>query len=237
MEVTGQSALVTGGAKRIGRAIATALAREGADVVVHYRSSEPEAEETARICRKLGVRAETSRADLSRHEQISALCDAAHSLLGATPTIIVNNASSYRRETFAEVTHGSFDDAVAVNLRAPLLLAQRMARDLPLSSLGPNGCVINLNDARQEYRTRWSYGITTTALSALTLALSNATPENVRVNELRLGPVLPPKDAEGADESITTGRVQLIPMASVVRAILDLIRDDAANGRSVELTA
>lgn len=235
MEVTGQCALVTGGARRIGRAIATALAREGADVVVHYRSSEREAEETTRICRKLGVRAETSRADLSRHEETAALGDAAHSLLGAPPTIIVNNASSYRRETFAEVTHGSFDTAVAVNLRAPLLLTQRMARDLP--PLGINGCVINLNDARQEYRTRWSYGITTTALSALTLALSKSTPECVRVNELRLGPVLPPENAGRTDDSSNTERVRLIPVASVVQAVLDLIRDDAANGRSVELTA
>ena len=233
MEVAGQYALVTGGAKRIGRSIALSLARAGADVIVHYRSSELEAEETARTCRELGVRSATVRADLSNHEETAALWDEARSQLDAPPTILVNDASVYRRETFHEVTPESFGRAVSVNLRAPLLLTQLMARDLP--PLGMNGCVININDSQREYRTRWAYGITVEALSSLTQALSNSTPPEIRVNELRLGRVLTPEDRAGSSLPDPTKPVQLIPVESVGQAVLDLVHDESATGCFVSM--
>ena len=234
MEVAGQSALVSGGAKRIGRAIALLLASAGADVIVHYRSSERDAEETARSCREFGVRSATMRADLSSHEETATLWGTACSQWDAPPTILVNNASVYRRETFEEVTPESFGHAVAVNLRAPLLLTQLMARDLP--PLGINGCVININDSQQEYRTRWAYGITVAALSSLTQALSNSTPPGIRVNELRLGRVLTPEDRAGSSQIDPSKPVHLIQVESVAQAVLDLVRDDSAIGRFVSMT-
>ena len=233
MEVAGQYALVTGGARRIGRSICIALAHAGADVVVHYRSSERDAEETAQLCRELGARSVAFGGDLSSAQETIAVWRAACDELNAPPTILINNASVYRRETFSEVTAESFDNAVAVNLRAPMILVQQMARDLP--PLGVEGCVVNLNDSRQEYRTRWAYGVTASALSSLTRALSASTPDGIRVNELRLGPVLTPEDREASKRSDHAKHAKLIPLDAVAQAVLNLIRDDSASGCSSSL--
>lgn len=113
-----RAALVTGGAKRLGRAMAFALAEAGFDVAVHYASSSAEAEETAKAIRALGRRSMTLRADLAREEDVSELVPAARSVLGPLG-VLVNNASVFERDEWHDATRQSWDAHLEPNLRAP----------------------------------------------------------------------------------------------------------------------
>ena len=234
MQTKGALALVTGASQRIGRAIAIALADVGADVIIHCNNSVTAAEATAESCRQRGAKAYVITADLSNADDVIGLWKSAIQQTGAPPTILINNASYYKRETFDRATTASWDAAMAVNLRAPFILTQLMAREL--AKIGSGGCVINMNDRRVTYRTRWTYGVTVGALSALTAAIAQAVPAYIRVNELRLGPVLPPGDHAVADATNTVLSQPLLPLDEVTNAILDIIRDDSASGRSIELS-
>lgn len=244
MQTNGALALVTGAGQRIGRAVAIALADAGADVIIHCNTSRSAAEATASACREFGAIAHVIPADLSTAEGVTNLWESTLRRTGASPSIIVNNASYYKRETFAQSTATSWDTAMAVNLRAPFILTQLMAQEL--TQTDTRGCVINMNDRRQHYRTRWTYGVTVGGLSALTAAMAQqAVAPNIRVNELRLGPVMRPSDA-GVEtmripsllqtESQPEGSPRLVPLKKVTDAVLALIRDDNASGQSIELT-
>ena len=234
MQLNGQLALVTGSAKRIGKHIAIALAKEKADVIIHYNTSRTEAEQTASACASLGVNSTAIHADLSDSDGTLALWHTACQHFNRPPTILINNASHYNRETFEQVTPDSFDTAIAVNLRAPLLLTQQMAQHLPPLNL--NGCVINISDSRQTYTSRWSYGITSAARSGLLRSLTDSVPQQIRVNEIRLPPVLPPQDRPAAHATENSNSISLLPVETVTKAVLNFIRDDNANGQSLELT-
>lgn len=243
MQTNGALALVTGAGQRIGRAVAIALADAGADVIIHCNTSRSAAEATASACREFGAIAQVIPADLSTTEGVTNLWESTLRQTGASPSIIVNNASYYKRETFAQSTATSWDTAMAVNLRAPFILTQLMAHEL--TQTDTRGCVINMNDRRQHYRTRWTYGVTVGGLSALTAALAEAVAPNIRVNELRLGPVMPPSDAGvetmripslSQPEAQPEGSPPLVPLKKVTDAVLALIRDDDASGQSIELT-
>ena len=180
-------------------------------------------------------------ADLSTTDGAVNLWESVVQLTNAPPTILINNASHYERETFAQSTTASWDAAMAVNLRAPFILTQRMAQGL--TGTDTHGCVINMNDRRQLYRKRWTYGVTVGALSALTAAMADAMAPNIRVNELRLGPVIPPEDrSEESPKNAALHQPQpdrapsMVPIAEVTNAVLNLIRDDTASGQSIELT-
>ena len=233
MQTKGALALVTGAAQRIGRAIAIALADAGADVIIHCNNSRTAAEATAESCRQRGAEAYVITADLLNAHDVINLWESAIQQTGAPPNILINNASYYRRETFAQATTASWDTAMAVNLRAPFILTQLMAREL--AATGSEGCVINMNDRRTLYRTRWTYGVTVGALSGLTAAMAQAVTPSIRVNELRLGPVLPPDDHADATTADSTTSRPLVPLDKVTNMILDIIRDDSASGQSIEL--
>ena len=100
------------------------------------------------------------------------------------PSIVINNASIFNRVGIADVTPNDFDHAMAVNVRAPLLLAQAMARDLPDDAIGK---IVNINDRRTVYRSRVAYSITNSALTGLTKTLALSLAPRIQVNELRLG--------------------------------------------------
>ena len=117
MEIEGKIGLVTGGAHRVGRALVLGLARAGADVAIHYHSSDEEAAETAEEVRALGRRAETFRADLSDPDAVRGLAASVGDAMGGLD-ILVNNASLFESARFEEVTVESWDRVMAVNLRA-----------------------------------------------------------------------------------------------------------------------
>lgn len=184
-----RAALVTGAARRIGRAIALALAEAGFDLALHYARSEAEAEETARQVRALGRRAVLLRADLAREAEVLPLVPAATEALGPLG-VLVNNASSFERDEWDDATRESWDRHLEPNLRAPFVLAQAMARALPA---GAEGAVVNLLDQRVWSLTGHfvSYTVSKAALWALTQQLALALAPRIRVNGIGPGPVLP----------------------------------------------
>ena len=142
-----RAALVTGAAKRVGRALALDLARDGWAVAIHYAASRAEAEQTAAEIEAEGGRAVTLQADLTEEGACAALVDRAASALGAVG-LLVNNAAVFEYDTAETVTRASWDRHLETNLRAPFVLAQGLRRRLPQ---GRQGMIVNLLDGRSRH--------------------------------------------------------------------------------------
>jgi NAD(P)-dependent dehydrogenase (short-subunit alcohol dehydrogenase family) len=176
---SGKVALVTGGAKRIGRAIALALAQRGWDVAVHYRSSAAEAEATVREIQALGRRAAAVPCDLSDQAAVKALVGQAAALLGPV-SCVVNNASLFENDSAADFSVAALDRHMHANLAAPLLLAQAMHAATPA---GAQSVVINLLDQKLFNLNPdfLSYTLSKAALQAATTMLAQALAPKTRV--------------------------------------------------------
>ncbi|MEO5337905.1 MAG: SDR family oxidoreductase [Magnetospirillum sp. WYHS-4] len=188
-------ALVTGAARRIGRAIALGLARAGHPVALHCRRSRAEAEELAALIRREGGRAAVVVADLASEDQTQGLVAAAADALGPLG-LLVNNASLFERDDALTADRASWDAHMAVNLRAPFVLAQAVARQLPEAV---QGNVVNILDQRVLNPTPHftSYTVSRSALWTLTRTLALALAPRLRVNAIGPGPVLPsPRQSE-----------------------------------------
>ncbi len=184
-----KSVLVTGGSKRIGRAIAEALGRDGWKVAIHYHSSRTEAEAVAQGITAAGGQAFVVQANLMREAETVALIERAEALVGPLEAL-VNNAAVFERDTVENATRESWDFHLETNLRAPFVLMQSFARRLPE---GAHGCIINLLDQRvwNLGPTFTSYTVSKMGLWALTQSLAVALAPRVRVNAVGPGPTLP----------------------------------------------
>jgi NAD(P)-dependent dehydrogenase (short-subunit alcohol dehydrogenase family) len=184
-----RTALVTGGSKRIGRAIALALAEAGFDVAIHFHTSAAEASTTVAAIVARGRRGVALAADLAREEEVVRLVPAAAEALGPVG-VLVNNASTFERDEWHDATRASWDAHLEPNLRAPFVLTQAMARALPAEA---EGAVINLLDQRVWNLTPHfvSYTVSKAALWALTQSLALALAPRIRVNGIGPGPTLP----------------------------------------------
>ncbi len=182
-----RAALVTGAGRRLGRALALALAEAGLDVAVHCHESG--GEETAAAVRALGRRTVVLTADLSREAEVEALLPGAVAALGPVG-VLVNNASRFERDEWHDATRASWDAHMEPNLRAPFVLAQGFARALPEAA---EGMVLNMLDQRVWSLTPHfvSYTASKAALWAMTQALALALAPRVRVNAIGPGPALP----------------------------------------------
>jgi NAD(P)-dependent dehydrogenase (short-subunit alcohol dehydrogenase family) len=191
-----RAALVTGAGKRVGRALALALARDGYDVAVHYHRSREAAGEVAGLVRAAGRRAVVLVADLSREAEAAALVPAAADALGPLG-VLVNNASLFRLDRLETADRASWDAHLETNLRAPVVLAQHFVRRLPA---GAGGAIVNLLDQRVGNPTPnfLSYTISRLGLWGATQALARELAPRVRVNAIGPGPTLP---APGTDEA------------------------------------
>lgn len=188
-ETIPRAALVTGGARRLGRAQALALAEAGFDIALHHATSAAEAEATAAEIRAFGRRAITLRAELGDEAQVERLIPAATEALGPIG-VLVNNASTFERDEWHDATRESWDRHMEPNLRAPLVLSQAMARALPE---GAKGAIINLLDERVWSLTPHfiSYTVSKSALWTLTRTLALALAPRIRVNGIGPGPAVP----------------------------------------------
>ena len=186
---TRRAALITGAAKRIGRAIALDLAAHGWDVAVHYHSSEADALDAVRAVEALGRRATALKADLGREAETGTLVGRAVAALGPL-TLLVNNASTFESDGWNTVDRASWDLHVETNLRAPFVLTQAFARQLPD---GDEGNVINLLDQRVWNPTPafMSYTVSKLGLWGLTQTLALALAPRIRVNGIGPGPAMP----------------------------------------------
>jgi NAD(P)-dependent dehydrogenase (short-subunit alcohol dehydrogenase family) len=188
-ESYGKVALITGAARRVGAVIARDLARQGWAVVVHYRGSAAEAEAVVADIRAGGGRAIAIAADLMSEAETVSLIGRAADTLGPV-TCLVNNASLFERDEALTATRESWDRHMLVNLRAPFLLTQTVARQMPGEA---TGCVINLLDQRVWNLTPHftSYTVSKAGLWTLTRTLAMALAPRVRVNAVGPGPTLP----------------------------------------------
>jgi NAD(P)-dependent dehydrogenase (short-subunit alcohol dehydrogenase family) len=191
-------ALVTGGAKRIGREIALYLAKRGADVAVHYSSSQDDAAETVAAITALGRKAVMVQADLLDETAVIGLVTQATAALGGPLTVLVNNASIFEYDTVQTATKQSWDRAMGSNLRAPFLLTQAFAAQAPQAVLDENGeplaqsLIVNMIDQRVWKPTPefMSYSLAKMALWALTRTAAQGLAPHVRVNGIGPGPTV-----------------------------------------------
>lgn len=201
-DLAGRVALVTGAGRRLGRAIALRLADAGAAVALHAHASLEEARETARAIQGSGGRACALSADLGQPEAAEDVVAQAEGQLGRLD-LLVNNAGHFEATALAEEPLANvaraFDRLLALNARAPLLLALAFARRLGESA----GCVINV--ACTSGLSPWSgfvpYSASKGALLNLTRGLAKALGPHVRVNAVAPGPVLPPASASEAERA------------------------------------
>ncbi|MBB2175422.1 SDR family oxidoreductase [Gluconacetobacter johannae] len=183
-------AFVTGGAIRLGRAMALALADAGFSVAIHYRSDEDEARRTVADVAARGVGAVMLRADLSHEAEVTPLLARAADALGPVG-VLVNNASTFERDEWDDATRAGWDMHLEPNLRAPFVLMQDFARRLPE---GAEGMVLNMLDERVWSLTPHfvSYTVSKSALWTLTRSMALAlAPRRIRVNAIGPGPALP----------------------------------------------
>lgn len=185
-------ALVTGAATRIGAAIARRLAAEGHAVVIHHRSKLTEAEALAAEIRASGGRAATVQSDLAdRPQRARTIADAAAHF--GPLTLLVNNASSFERDSARDLDEALWDQHFAIHAEAPAFLARDFAAQLPP---GAKGNIVNLIDARVLDLTPafFSYTLSKSVLWTMTRTLAQSLAPDIRVNAIAPGPAVPPPD-------------------------------------------
>ena len=203
--LAGKTALVTGAGVRVGRAIALALAEAGADVAVHYRGSAGPAEDVARRIRRLGRRAATISADLSRPDDCRALVQAAARELGGVD-LLVHSAASFHRESLEETDEAVWGRAMDLNARAGFLMAREAAADLRRR----HGRVVLISDfiAETPLKNYLAHSVSKAAVEGLVRALAVELAPEVSVNGVAPGTVLVPDGtapevaARWADEAL-----------------------------------
>ncbi|HWP65229.1 MAG TPA: SDR family oxidoreductase [Candidatus Limnocylindria bacterium] len=210
--LAGQWALVTGSARRVGRAIALALARRGANVLVHCNHSALEGRGVVEEIRALGRDATVLRADLADARAVERLATAALEHAG-TVDVLVNSASNYVRTPLATLDEHAWDHSLDVNLKAPYLLSVALGRHMQASG---RGCIVNIVDwaAERPYRDYLPYCVAKAGLVGLTKALARELAPEVRVNAVAPGPVLLPEDMS-TDEAARV--VRATPLARIGR--------------------
>lgn len=182
------TALITGSARRIGRAIARDLAENGWQVCVHYRRSAEDADALVAEIRQAGGSAAALAADLAVEADVASLVPRCAEVLGA-PVCLINNASEFLVDTVGTMTPETWDTHLDINLKAPVFLAKSLFLALPD---GATGNVINIIDQRVWKPTPdfFSYTISKAGLWTATRTLAQALAPRVRVNAIGPGPVL-----------------------------------------------
>jgi len=226
-----QIALVTGGAKRIGRATALALAAEGVHVIVHYGTSAQEAEELGHEIEGMGVRAWTVQGDLSDPDTAAAVMVKAIAAAERCD-ILVNNASIFPESSFAEFSPGDVHANVNIHALSPALLARAM------HARGGAGAVVNMLDCMiADYdRKHLAYHLSKRMLHTLTRILAVELAPRIRVNAVAPGLTLAPV---GKDESYLAGLASSNLLdrygspEDVAAAIVFLLKSDFITGETI----
>jgi len=218
MNLKGKRALVTGGARRIGKAIAEALQAEGVDVVVHYRQSADEAKALSPY---------TVQADLESVDALASLVERAGPL-----DILINNASVFTRDTLAESTPERVLREFGINLFAPLELTRCFAAQ------AQQGAVINLLDRRIRANDTacLPYSLSKKGLEELTRLSALELAPNIRVNAVAPGPVLPPPEESDKSMSELAGRIPLNRFPTpgqIADAVIYLLKADSCTGQVI----
>ncbi|MDF1499977.1 MAG: SDR family oxidoreductase [Anaerolineales bacterium] len=227
-------ALITGGANRVGGHITRALARAGADVVIHYHRSETEARATADEVRAMGVQAYLVGADLNDIQALDRLFQEIEEAAGGLD-ILINSAAIMESIPFEDVTPGDWERTMNINLRAPFFCIQKAAA---MMSRRGAGAIVNISDiaGRQPWPRFPVHSLSKSAVEMLTAVSALTFGPEIRVNAVAPGPVLKPRSmsderwqALGQDLPLQrTGSAE-----DVARAVLFLIENDYITGETI----
>lgn len=228
------AALITGGARRIGRALVTAAAEAGFDVAIHVRSVDDDAEAAAAEVRARGRRAAIFACDLRKEAATAPLIGEAEAELGPI-TLLVNSASVFEDDAFESFNRASWDLHMETNLRAPLVLSQVFARRLPADR---DGLIVNILDQRVLKPTPefFSYSLSKAALWDATRMLAQALAPKVRVNGIGPGPTLRSIHQDEADfdaEAASTLLQRPVSPSEIAGALRYLIDAPSVTGQMI----
>lgn len=207
MILQGRVALVTGGAKRLGRAIALSLAKRKAHVAVSYRRSSADATRTVRELESCGVSALAVQADLSRARDVTRLIDRVMRRFGRLD-VLVNSAANFDRVPFERLSERAWDHAIDANLKGPFLCALYASK---LMRRQGGGKIINIADwaGVRPYRDYLPYCVSKAGVIALTKALAKELAPKIQVAAVAPGPILPPTRMGNESRRRVASRVPL----------------------------
>jgi NAD(P)-dependent dehydrogenase (short-subunit alcohol dehydrogenase family) len=231
-----RAALVTGGAQRLGQAMALHLAALGFDIALHCHASMDAARETCDQITALGRRCVILQADLAAEDQVHRLIPGASAQLGPIG-VLVNNASRFDRDEWHDVTRQSWDAHIEPNVRAPFVLMQALAQALPPQA---EGVIINMIDQRVWSLTQHfvSYTVSKAALWALTQSMALALAPRIRVNAIGPGPALPSlrqTEAQFAKQAASVPLGHGTSPAEIARAVEAILTLPAMTGQMIAL--
>ncbi len=226
-----QAALVTGGAKRIGFAIAAALAERGYDIALHYHSSRSEAEQAAESIQKKGRACVLYPCDLNRIEDVLALIPAVFERFPGC-RLLVNNASIFERAKLMETDPDLFERLFNINFRAPFFLSKIFA------SRCRSGVITNLCDAKisKEMTSYFMYSLTKKMLYEFTRMAAKELGPEIRVNAVAPGMILPSMDHTEDDLKRMSLKLPLQRKgdeSKVVSALLFLMQNEYVTGECI----
>jgi NAD(P)-dependent dehydrogenase (short-subunit alcohol dehydrogenase family) len=225
-------ALVTGGAKRVGRALADALAARGFRIALHYNRSAHEAEAAAEAMTTAGHASPILvQADLAEADAAARIFAA----LPAAPALLVNNASLFVEDSFGQIDMGLWHQHMAVNLLAPVLLSQAFAAALPA---GRNGLIVNLSDAKLSNPNPdfFSYTISKMGLAGATDLMARQLAPQIRVNAIAPSVTLvsgPQSRANFEKSHVMNALGRGVDVSDLVRALLYLVESPTVTGQTL----
>ena len=227
--------LITGAGARVGRHLAKGLAADGWAVAIHYNRSSTGAEALAEDIAKHGGRAAIVQGNLFVPQDLDSLVLRAAKALGEPLTALINNASTFEDDSAQDFTRATYDYHMDINLRAPIMLAQQFAAQLPEGELG---CIINMIDQRvlNPDPTFFSYAISKSALLSATKTLAQSLAPHIRVNGIGPGPTLKnhaQTDQDFTDEAATTLLGIGSPPQSLLEAAQYLLSATSVTGQMV----
>ena len=239
MDLRDKVALITGG-KRIGAAVAVALAERGADVALSYSRSKAEADKVVELVRAAGRRAHAIQADVSQPDACDALVSSATGALGGID-ILVNMASVYASKPFDQLTVADWNGPADVDLRAAFLCAHAAA---PHMRARGGGRIINFSDwlarsGRPRYRGLLPYYVAKAGVAALTEALAlELAEDNILVNAIAPGPILAPPEMTAADIAAVEKATPLGRWGGegeITKAVIALLESDFITGETIRV--